>query len=1303
MNRRSFVILLVCFYGIANAQNGASVVEGLNSEGKRWAYEFIEEKTTSKPTITDSLTGWFTYADQDWVIKSSEESGNIGNIKTDIFFYDAKTLDLVAELRVPNVIYKIGRLGSANLFYIATITPAKYRYDDVPLALNLVDPITKNIERIKLIESDYWMALENEVAFEAKNNAVRILVDNNLFSKYVCYRETSQFKGITVSLGTKESGPMSQDSETIAASKKMREDDILANDKAGLSYLGISPTTTHVYSTDTKALNIQNNGYSNIGLVNVENSTELHVIHASRTGTILDINASRLTSTALKLASNAIQCPGIYTNGTLYGVINNKAFFYSNGAVSLAEIPAANIEFTDSQCYSWKFTSINEGVHEFSEGKIFKINQDGAATPLNLNQKLNQIIQDTLKRNNGDIEFDPSNVSLTTYYRGDESVELNNVFNRYDCDTGDAICATTRTGSGKSGFAGAIKGGLSPKEWRIFSVLTAYTTGGPEFSISIENDSINKKLFIADVLPELPDLLIMNTLKGDIAQILYSCGGIIHLIHLDLKTAKSIKVKDWNFPPMEGPPRFCSEKNLLFIPKTSGYDVFEIFDTPEPQKAFEVNFQGNDGYAILLPNGFYAGSPGCENFLRIIGNDGSPLGASALAPWRNRPAEVIKAIGGDMKDADLLSKVTERWLKKIGIDTSMPEPNSSELPKIAVPSIPPLWADQTQVNFTIQITSGSEPLKNVSVRVNGVLVESIKKADLQTHSEGRFSHNGSVKLAQGQNWIEVTAADDKGRVSNTVHFRTILREAPLPVKRYIISMGVSDYDRPELHLLYAAKDAADVVKTLSNLDGIESKVLLLTNKDDSPDALDRVRNFTSGSSESDEVILFCAGHGMLDEKLDYVYAGHNFDPSHPSETGIKLDQLIDAITAGKSLRRLILLDTCQSGFVGEKDEAKLALMASSLPSGVRAIQNRGMKILRASSLSGDDQQRFIEELFLLPGLHRGVNIIGASGGAEYALESSQWNNGVFTSSVIEALRDKQADLNKDGRIFVSDLKSYLAKRVPELTRNAQKPSVVAFEPDQDFDLLGNTAHNNLPSTEVGNNPQTNPLSSGSKFSDSLGLRFVPIPNSQTYICNWDIRVSDYSQFVRESGRAWKPAGFPQESDHPAVRINYNDATAFCDWLTRKEHTSGLLPQGYNYRLPMDLEWSAAAGIDHEIEGQPSYRSGGIRDCYAWGTSWPPPLGSGNYDPKLKTDKFRFTSPVGSFPPNKLGLYDMNGNVYQWIKEDYDETGQGCLRGASWADDDPESINLTNRFPSSKTDNFKCYGFRCVIAPVSQNP
>jgi uncharacterized caspase-like protein len=254
-------------------------------------------------------------------------------------------------------------------------------------------------------------------------------------------------------------------------------------------------------------------------------------------------------------------------------------------------------------------------------------------------------------------------------------------------------------------------------------------------------------------------------------------------------------------------------------------------------------------------------------------------------------------------------------------------------------------------------------------------------------------------------------------------------------------------------LEFAAKDATDLSSAIKESTSGPSEILLLTNDQVTRDSVEKIRAFLANATENDEVVAFCAGHGVLDSNLDYVYASHEFDSANPTATGIKLDDLVDAIGSSKSLKRLLLLDTCHSGQVGEKEEMLLAQMDTDLPKGVRAVKQRGMSVKPVSGLSAEGQQRFIEEMFLLPGLHRGINIIGASGGAEFALESAQWNNGVFTATIIEALRDKKADLNGDTRISVSELRDFLAQRVSELTKGAQKPSVVASERDQDFDLI----------------------------------------------------------------------------------------------------------------------------------------------------------------------------------------------------------------------------------------------------------
>jgi hypothetical protein len=168
------------------------------------------------------------------------------------------------------------------------------------------------------------------------------------------------------------------------------------------------------------------------------------------------------------------------------------------------------------------------------------------------------------------------------------------------------------------------------------------------------------------------------------------------------------------------------------------------------------------------------------------------------------------------------------------------------------------------------------------------------------------------------------------------------------------------------------------------------------------------------------------------------------------------------------MRRLILLDTCHAGLMGERDEAILARGESgALLAGVRAIQSRGMAPQNKPLMSGLMQSRYVEEMFRLPGTLRGVNVIGASGGAQYALESGEWKNGVFTASLIEGIRDRKADSNGDGAVHLGEIREYLARRVTELTGGAQKPSVVALEADQDIALRATAVRYGEPRGSIG--------------------------------------------------------------------------------------------------------------------------------------------------------------------------------------------------------------------------------------------
>ena len=250
----------------------------------------------------------------------------------------------------------------------------------------------------------------------------------------------------------------------------------------------------------------------------------------------------------------------------------------------------------------------------------------------------------------------------------------------------------------------------------------------------------------------------------------------------------------------------------------------------------------------------------------------------------------------------------------------------------------------------------------------------------------------------------------------------------------------------------------------------------------------------------------------------------------------------------------------------------------------------------------------------------------------------------------------------------------------------------------------------------------------SHFTNTLGMVFKPVPGTDVQFCIWETRVKDYAAYAAAKAGvdgSWKKPSalgidLAQKETHPVVNVNWNDANAFCEWLTRKERAAGKITANQRYRLPTDAEWSAAVGLGKEQGSSPEEKDEGVKDVYPWGKEWPPPKGAGNYadtacklklGPKYKaaagkelpvikgyTDGFAFTSPAGSFGANQFGLHDLSGNVWEWCEDWYDPAAQKyrVLRGASWNGRNP--VTLLSSCRGSLTPDYRrgLFGFRCVL-------
>ena len=97
------------------------------------------------------------------------------------------------------------------------------------------------------------------------------------------------------------------------------------------------------------------------------------------------------------------------------------------------------------------------------------------------------------------------------------------------------------------------------------------------------------------------------------------------------------------------------------------------------------------------------------------------------------------------------------------------------------------------------------------------------------------------------------------------------------------------------------------------------------------------------------------------------------------------------------------------------------------------------------------------------------------------------------------------------------------------------------------------------------------------FINSLGMQFVLLPGGRAWVSVWETRVSDYAAFAAATTNGWHAAWFQETINHPAVEVRWDEAEAFCAWLSQRERASGLLGANEGYRLPTSDEWTSSLG------------------------------------------------------------------------------------------------------------------------------
>jgi formylglycine-generating enzyme required for sulfatase activity len=176
------------------------------------------------------------------------------------------------------------------------------------------------------------------------------------------------------------------------------------------------------------------------------------------------------------------------------------------------------------------------------------------------------------------------------------------------------------------------------------------------------------------------------------------------------------------------------------------------------------------------------------------------------------------------------------------------------------------------------------------------------------------------------------------------------------------------------------------------------------------------------------------------------------------------------------------------------------------------------------------------------------------------------------------------------------------------------------------------------------------------------------------IGKYEVTFQEYDRYVElTGGRSPNHETWGREK-RPVMNVSWEDAKAYAKWLSQAT--------GKHYRLPTESEWEYAA------------RSGGKN--IKWAGTLPEILDEKKLSDYAVYDASR-TEPVGGKKPNGLGLYDMGGNVWEWVqdcydKEDEDKCVRRVLRGGSWSYG-PVFLRVSNRFRGDADFRSFNIGFR----------
>ncbi len=414
----------------------------------------------------------------------------------------------------------------------------------------------------------------------------------------------------------------------------------------------------------------------------------------------------------------------------------------------------------------------------------------------------------------------------------------------------------------------------------------------------------------------------------------------------------------------------------------------------------------------------------------------------------NRPDILLKSLNlANAEMIDIYNRAYKKRLKRMNISE---EDLASDLhaPQIKVNQHNLLENGKYQLKFSALDDKYS--LNRINIFVNDVPIYGRKGMDLSNLNSHKVEKDLRFNVLPGRNKIQISVLNSKGQESLKETFYVYDNSQKDRPKLYFVGLGVSEYQMSDFNLKFAAKDAKDLALNLSNSSAFsEVHNLTLTNEQVTRSSLDSVQKFLDGVTATDVVMVFIAGHGVLDQDFNYYFASHDLDFNSPEKNGISYDDIENLVDGISAIRKLLIMDTCHSGEV-DKDDVEESTVVEESSSDDIVFRNVGVGVRTKEGAGIQVTNEIMKEMFSDLRRGAGATVIASAGGTEFAMESEQWQNGLFTYCFINALTSKAGDLNKDGKIFISEIKKYIQAEVYRLSDGKQEPTTRTENLNMDY-------------------------------------------------------------------------------------------------------------------------------------------------------------------------------------------------------------------------------------------------------------